>query len=571
MAYLGNPLVTATFLTDSFSGNGSTTGFTLTVSPANTASILVIISGVTQDPSTYSINGTTLNFSAAPPSGTNNISVRYLGIPANSISTAAYRTITEFTATAGQTTFTPASYTVGYIDVYRNGVLLGSSDYTATNGTTVVLALGCVAGDSVKIIGFYVSSVLNAIPNTSGSISSSNLPAGLTINTPTISSPTINTATINTATITTPTISSPTITTSATLPAATTIGGMNYTPYTLKNRIINGDMVVNQRIPGTVTLDTNSRFIVDRFFAEDDSDATVTGVQSTTAPTGFVNSMLFTVTTADSSIAAGQNCTLRHWIEGLNTADLAWGTASAKTVTLSFWVRSSVTGTHSGSLLNSATNRCYVFTYTISAADTWEQKTVTIPGDTSGTWLTTNGRGIGIYWNLGAGSTFLGTAGSWGSSLLLGATGSIQLISTLNATFYITGVQLEQGSTATAFEWLPFATELQLCQRYYEKSFNYPTVPANGPNTTSVSTPYGLFVAYSTNGSPGGGNVFFKVSKRTDPSMTAYGNSQGYWYANGWGVNSFAVVAGENSFYATQQNVGGYAQTYGHWAASAEL
>jgi len=237
---------------------------------------------------------------------------------------------------------------------------------------------------------------------------------------------------------------------------------------TFRNRIINGAMVVDQRVSGTVTLDTNTRFIVDRFFAEDDSTATVTGVQSTTAPAGFINSILFTVTTADSSIAASENCQLRHWIEGLNVADLGWGTANAQTVTLSFWVRSSVTGTHSGALLNSAANRNYVFSYTISVANTFEYKTITIAGDTSGTWLTTNGRGIGLFWNLGSGSTFLGTAGVWGSSVLFGATGSIQLISTLNATFYITGVQLEAGTTASPFENRQYGTELLLCQRYFQ-------------------------------------------------------------------------------------------------------
>jgi len=235
-----------------------------------------------------------------------------------------------------------------------------------------------------------------------------------------------------------------------------------------RNRIINGAMVFDQRVSGTVTLDTNTRFIVDRFFAEDDSTATVTGVQSTTAPAGFINSILFTVTTADSSIAASENCQLRHWIEGLNVADLGWGTANAQTVTLSFWVRSSVTGTHSGALLNSAANRNYVFSYTISVANTFEYKTITIAGDTSGTWLTTNGRGIGLFWNLGSGSTFLGTAGVWGSSVLFGATGSIQLISTLNATFYITGVQLEAGTTASPFENRQYGTELLLCQRYFQ-------------------------------------------------------------------------------------------------------
>lgn len=279
------------------------------------------------------------------------------------------------------------------------------------------------------------------------------------------------------------------------------VGGATGSPFSMKNRIINGDMVINQRNPGTVTLDTNSRFFVDRFLGEDDSDATVTAVQSTTAPSGFANSLLFTVTTADSSIGASQNCTLRHWIEGYNVADLGWGTANAKTVTLSFWVRSSVTGTHSASLLNSDGSRSYVFTYTISTANTWEQKSITISGDTTGTWLTTNGRGIGIYWNLGAGSTFLGSAGSWGSSLLLGATGSVQLISTVNATFYITGVQLEVGSSATSFEWLPYTTELLLCQRYYETF-------GRGVVGGSTSTTQWF------------GGVTFRAVKRANPSVS---------------------------------------------------
>lgn len=180
MAYIGNVPTQAAFVTDTFSGNGSTTAFTMSVAPAGTSSALVVVSGVVQDPSTYSVNGLTLTFSAAPPTGTGNISVRYLGIPASGVTTTAYRTITEFTATAGQTTFTPSSYTVGYINVYRNGVMLGSADFTATNGTTVVLATGANVGDLITCENFYVSSVLNAIPNTVGSVNSSNLATGLT-------------------------------------------------------------------------------------------------------------------------------------------------------------------------------------------------------------------------------------------------------------------------------------------------------------------------------------------------------------------------------------------------------
>ena len=170
MSYIGAQPTTAAFVTDTFSANGSGTVFTLSVAPANTNSILVAVSGVLQDPRTYSVSGTTLTFSAAPPAGTGNISVRFLGIPASGVTNTAYRTQTEFTATAGQTTFSVPSYTVGFIDVYRNGALLGSADFTATNGTTVVLANPASSGDLVETISFFVSSVLNAIPATSGSV-----------------------------------------------------------------------------------------------------------------------------------------------------------------------------------------------------------------------------------------------------------------------------------------------------------------------------------------------------------------------------------------------------------------
>jgi len=170
MPYIGNPIYQSAFVTDQFSGDGTTVAFTMSVAPAGVSNVLVVVSGVLQDPSTYGVVGNTLTFSAAPPSGTGNISCRYLGVPASGVTTTAYRTVTEFTATAGQTTFTPPSYTVGFISVYLNGVLLGSADYTATNGTTVVLATGASAGNILTVESFLVSSVLNAIPNTAGSV-----------------------------------------------------------------------------------------------------------------------------------------------------------------------------------------------------------------------------------------------------------------------------------------------------------------------------------------------------------------------------------------------------------------
>jgi hypothetical protein len=178
MSYLGNQPNSAAFLTDQFSGNGSTTAWTLSTAPAGTTSILVSVSGILQDPSTYSVVGTTLTLGGAAPTGTGNISVRYLGIPASGVVTTAYRTVTEFTATAGQTTFTPPSYSVGFIAVYLNGARLGASDFTASNGTTIVLATGASVDDLVVTESFYISSVANAIPNIPNSVVESNIGSG---------------------------------------------------------------------------------------------------------------------------------------------------------------------------------------------------------------------------------------------------------------------------------------------------------------------------------------------------------------------------------------------------------
>jgi hypothetical protein len=175
MSYIGNQPTNIAFQTDTFSGTGSATAFTMSVAPANTTSVLVAITGVLQDPSTYSVSGTTLTFSAAPPTGTSNISVRYLGIPASGVTTTAYRTVTNFTATAGQTSFSTPSYTVGYINVFRNGVYLPTTDYTATTGTTVVLNNAATVGDTITTESFYVSSVINAVAQTNGSSTSQTL------------------------------------------------------------------------------------------------------------------------------------------------------------------------------------------------------------------------------------------------------------------------------------------------------------------------------------------------------------------------------------------------------------
>jgi hypothetical protein len=233
-----------------------------------------------------------------------------------------------------------------------------------------------------------------------------------------------------------------------------------------RNRIINGDMRIDQRNAGASVTFDNNVFPVDRFRGLTNLSSKATAQQSSVVPTGFVNSVLVTSSSA-YSLAAGDYFGIGQRIEGTNISDLGWGTASARAVTLSFWVRSSLTGTFGGALGNSNGTRSYPFTYSISVADTWEYKTITVPGDTSGTWLTTNGSGIQLVISLGAGATLSGTAGAWAGANYFSATGAVSVISTNGATFYITGVQLETGSVATPFERRPYGTELMLCQRYY--------------------------------------------------------------------------------------------------------
>jgi len=232
----------------------------------------------------------------------------------------------------------------------------------------------------------------------------------------------------------------------------------------MRNRIINGAMLINQRGAS----DTSAGYALDRWYAYTIAGSKMTIQQASASnPAGFPQAMLVTSSTA-LSVASNTYYYVGQYIEGFNTSDLAFGTASAKTVTLSFWVRSSLTGTFGGSIQNSAENRSYPFTYTIVAADTWEQKFVTIPGDTSGTWVgATNGIGMRVGFGLAHGSDYQATANAWTTGYKF-PTGAVNLLATNGATLYLTGVQLEAGSTATPFEYRHYTTELALCQRYYQ-------------------------------------------------------------------------------------------------------
>ena len=242
--------------------------------------------------------------------------------------------------------------------------------------------------------------------------------------------------------------------------------------YGLKNRLINGDMRIDQRNAGASITPTTGQFSVDRWNAYLTQSSKYTLQQnaaSVTPPVGFTNYIGATSSSA-YSITSTDYFLIRQSIEGLNTSDLAWGTANAATVTLSFWVRSSLTGTFGGSLTNNGSTRSYPFSYTINSANTWQKETITITGDTSGTWLTTNGIGINVFFSLGSGSTFSGASGSWSGSTFFSATGATSVVGTNGATFYITGVQLEKGSTATSFDYLDYGRSLIQCQRYFQSN-----------------------------------------------------------------------------------------------------
>jgi hypothetical protein len=388
--------------------------------------------------------------------------------------------------------------------------------------------------------------------------------------------------------------------TMAVLPTATSVlpeasGGTGTTTgyYGFKNRIINGAMVIDQRNAGASVATTTTAslaYCLDRwgylcsqaskFTVQQTPSATETGY-ATRVAAGFTNYLSCTVgASANVTVGSTDYFGIAQTIEGFSTADFAWGTASAKTVTFSFWVNSSVTGTFGASIRNSAVDRSYPFTYTINSANTWEQKTVTIAGDTTGTWPTNSARSMIVQFNLGYGSTFSNTPNAWVAGNYGGATGSVNLISTNSATFYITGVQLEKGSTATSFDYRPYGTELALCQRYYEKSYNIETVPGT---TTNI----GARVA--SNGAPFGSgtrnfiiNNQFLVAKRATPTtLTFYdsnasnasGKISGYSSATQYTVSS-SINAGTSSLgtYITTTTTPTVTEpSFFHFTADAEL
>jgi len=304
-----------------------------------------------------------------------------------------------------------------------------------------------------------------------------------------------------------------------------------------KNKIINGNMVIDQRNTASTAVTVNTTgttYAVDRWLGfGQTADGVYTLAQDSSAPAGFTKSLKATVTTADTSIASTQSYTVSQRIEGFNVADLDFGLSSAKTITVSFWVRSSLTGTFGATLRNSAVDRSYPYSYTISTADTWEKKTVTIAGDTTGTWLKDSNIGLRIDFSLGAGTDRLGTAGAWNGNNNIGVTGQTQVIETLNATWYITGVQVEIGNVATAFQTATgtLQGELAACQRYFYQ------INGNDGGGTQVALITGTYTGTTAIK----GFFPFPVKMRTAPSVTS-SNSASYFAIGGGGGGNADTV-----------------------------
>ena len=292
-----------------------------------------------------------------------------------------------------------------------------------------------------------------------------------------------------------------------------------------RNRIINGDMRIDQRNAGASVTATGNPFTVDRWRAVISQAAKFTVQQnagSVTCPAGFTNYLGATSSSA-YSVTSSDYFILRQVIEGFNVADLAWGTASAATVTLSFRVYSSLTGTFGGSLQNYNQDRSYPFSYSIPTANTWTTINVTIAGDTTGTWDKNNTGGIIVDFGLGVGSTYSASAGTWASGTYIAPTGAVSVVGTNGATFYITGVQLEAGSTATDFERRPIGTELALCQRYYYRQTK--TSGASG-----VASAFAMLQLWSNSWHS---LIQFPVTMRSAPSFESSAASTFFYHCGG--------------------------------------
>jgi hypothetical protein len=342
---------------------------------------------------------------------------------------------------------------------------------------------------------------------------------------------------------------------------------------TNRNRIINGDMRIDQRNAGAAVTTGTYSYAADRFFLANQTDGAFSLQQVTDAPTEFTNSLKVTVTTADTSLSSAQRFVINHGLEGFNMADLAYGTANAKTTTLSFWVKSSVTGSYSVSLRagEAGTGAAYATSYVINTANTWEYKSITIAGSTIGTWATTNACWAYLIFNLGIGSDFNITANTWVAGVNgQGISSDTSLVGTVNATWQVTGVQLEAGTVATPFEHRSYGQELALCQRYFEKTYDQSVV---------LGTATDLGCQYDSNSATvtsGGGPIRFAVTKRSIPTITSYSTNTGasgkvHLRSQGVDVTPSIDLIGQTGARVSYSQSSGIVNTTYHWVSSSEL
>ena len=351
------------------------------------------------------------------------------------------------------------------------------------------------------------------------------------------------------------------------LSALTSINGGQIAGF--RNKIINGDMRIDQRNAGAAVTPTASTYLVDRFLFASSQASKLTFQQVADAPRGFKFSTKITVA-SQFAPAAGDSFTYVQPIEGQNVIDLAFGTASAASITVSFYAKTSVAGTYSVSIRNVASDRSYVFSVTLTTS--WARYTVTIPGDATGTWATGNATGLSVGFSLGVGTTYqTASPNRWLAGSYLAATGSTQFVNqTAGATLNITGVQLEAGTVATPFENRPVGTEVALCQRYYEKSYALGTAPATVTNTNMVQE-----WVVAGQGEYQSSGVRFTQDKRAAPTVTIYSSTTG-----ASGVAAATSAAADKTAALEGTGTRGATLYFGlaaadlmryHWTASAEL
>ena len=474
------------FDAERFSGNNSAVAFTLLRQVVSPTDVDVFVENVRQEPIVaYSIvNGSTLTFTEAPQTGTNNIYVIYRGsgmsnyafVPDGSISYAKLANnirqfnVDNFTANGtGQTiTLSETPATANTVIAAIDGVVQTAPSNYNVSGSTIIFTSAPAASANVTVrhLGFRTTATVTAL--SAGSVTATEIVDGAVTNAKLAGSITSDKlVSVNGSLLIANTVANSAIQTGTIenyLRSQTLDFGM-------RNRIINGAMRIDQRNAGAaVSATTDYTYTLDRWDFRATQSAKFTVQQDSSANTvaGFTSSLKIT-SSSSYSVVSSDFFDIEQRIEGFNIGDLGFGTANAKSVTLSFWVRSSLTGTFGGALKNQNSDRSYLFSYTIVAANTWEQKFITVAGDQGGTWLTDNTIGLMVQFSLGAGSTFSGTVNTWNAGNYYQPTGATSVVGTNGATWYITGVQLEEGSVPTPFEYRQYGTELVLCQRYFQR------------------------------------------------------------------------------------------------------